>query len=282
MKTIKCISVLLVFGLLISCHGVRKDSSSTKAINNDELEVYLQPFYSSKENKLVWAEALLRWPDKEKGFIPPARFIPLAESMGVIHRIGRFVIEQVCYHLSTHGIYLKKIGINGISVNLSALEFFSQSFLPDVRKILNDTQVDPSQLEFEITESIVMGDTENAIQVMKSLRDLGCSLSIDDFGTGYSSLSYLKRFPITALKIDQSFVMDIPSDKNDVEICTAIIAMAHKLGLEVVAEGVETAAQRDFLIEQGCELLQGYLFAKPESINEIIKRGRDSSLRIVK
>jgi len=242
----------------------------------------LQPFYSTQQDKTVWAEALLRWPDKEEGLIPPNRFIPLAESMGVIHRLGRYVISQVCYHLTTHKYYLEKSGISGISVNLSALEFFSRSFLPEVRSILKETKVDPTKLEFEITESIVMGDTENAIKIMKSLRDLGCRLSIDDFGTGYSSLSYLKRFPITALKIDQSFVTDIPSDKNDIEICTAIIAMAHKLGLAVVAEGVETVAQRDFLIEQGCEFLQGYLFAMPEDISEFIKRGRDNTIRIVK
>ncbi len=262
--------------------NMRLEGKLLNAINNDELEVYLQPFYSSKENKLVWAEALLRWNDKDEGFIPPSRFIPLAESLGVIHRLGRFVIEQVCYHLSVNGARLSKMGINGISINLSALEFFSPNFLPEVKKILHNNRVDPAKIDFEITESIVMGDTETAIGVMQALRDLGCSLSIDDFGTGYSSLSYLKRFPITTLKIDQSFVRDIPNDKNDIEICSAIIAIAHKLGLEVVAEGVETAAQRDFLIEQGCELLQGYFFTRPESIEEIIKRSGDGPLRAVK
>ena len=127
-----------------------------------------------------------------------------------------------------------------------------------------------------------MGDTEAAIRIMSALRDLGCRISIDDFGTGYSSLSYLKRFPITALKIDRSFVADLPHDKNDLEICTAIIAMAHKLGLAVIAEGVETPVQRDFLLEQGCEYLQGFLFAKPREINAVIQEGRSKSIRIVK
>jgi len=262
--------------------NLRLEGKLRKSINNQEFCVYLQPFYSTQQEKNVWAEALLRWPDKDEGFIPPDRFIPLAESLGVIHKLGRFVITEVCNHLTTHKYYLEKSGIDGISVNLSALEFFSRNFLPEVRSILRDTKVDPTKLEFEITESIVMGDTENAIQIMQSLRDLGCRLSIDDFGTGYSSLSYLKRFPITSLKIDRSFVTDIPSDKNDIEICTAIIAMAHKLGLAVVAEGVETAAQRDFLIEQGCELLQGYLFSRPEDINEFIKRGRNNTIRSIK
>jgi len=199
----------------------------------------------------------------------------------VIHRLGKFVIEQVCYHLRVNSAQLSKVGIDGISINLSALEFFSPNFLPEVKKIFKDNGTDPRQIDFEITESIVMGDTETAIEVMQALRDLGCSLSIDDFGTGYSSLSYLKRFPITTLKIDQSFVRDIPYDMNDVEICSAIIAIAHKLGLQVVAEGVETTAQRDFLIEQGCELLQGYLFAKPEPIEDVLRRGGDTNLKVV-
>lgn len=262
--------------------NLRLESKLLQAINNEILNVYLQPFYATQEKKLVWAEALLRWHDKDEGFIPPDRFIPLAESLGVIRKLGRFVLNQTCYHLSKNRNYLTACGINGISINLSALEFFSRSFLPEIKHILRDSGVEPSSIEFEITESIVMDDSEHAIQIMRSLRDLGCKLCIDDFGTGYSSLSYLKRFPITSLKIDQSFVTDIPEDKNDVEICTAIIAMAHKLGLAIVAEGVETHEQKEFLIEQGCEYLQGFLFARPESVNEIIKRGRQNAIRIVK
>jgi len=266
---------------LLIKENMRLEVKLLNAINNNLLEVYIQPFYSSQENKLVWAEALLRWQDEDEGFIPPSRFIPLAESMGIIHRLGRFVVEQVCYHLSKNGSQLSKLGINGISINLSAIEFFSKNFLSGIKKVFKEYDLDPVKVDFEITESIVMGDTEMAIRVMHELRDLGCSLSIDDFGTGYSSLAYLKKFPITTLKIDQSFVKDIPYDKNDIEICTAIIAMAHKLGLKVVAEGVETSAQRDFLIDQGCELLQGYLFARPESIEKIVKRGGDAKLHVV-
>ena len=262
--------------------NMRLESKLIRAIGDEQLNIYLPPMYSPSEGKLVWAEALLRWRDPVDGFIPPARFIPLAESLGVIHRLGRYVINQACYNLASHGVYLKQCGIGGISINLSAMEFFSRSFLPEVRDILRECTIDPALLEFEITESIVMGNTETAINIMKSLRDLGCRLSIDDFGTGYSSLSYLKRFPITALKIDQSFVKDIPHDNNDVEICTAIIAMAHKLGLAVVAEGVENTAQSEFLIEQGCELLQGFLFAQPEDMNEFVKRGRRASIVVTK
>jgi EAL domain-containing protein (putative c-di-GMP-specific phosphodiesterase class I) len=135
--------------------------------------------------------------------------------------------------------------------------------------------VEPSQLEFELTESLVMDDVQMAIDVMRRLRDLGCRISIDDFGPGYSSLAYLKRFPINCLKIDRSFVEDIPHDPHGSEIATAIIAMAHKLHLSVVAEGVETEAQRDFLIAQGCESLQGYLFGKPKHIQEYVDQGRE-------
>ena len=175
-----------------------------------------------------------------------------------------------------------QVDIAGIAINLSALQFYSRNFLAEVRSIFRESGIDPKRIEFELTESMVMGDTESAIKIMSDLRDLGCRISIDDFGTGYSSLSYLKRFPITALKIDRSFVVDLPYDKNDLEICTAIIAMAHKLGLAVIAEGVETKVQSDFLLEQGCEYLQGYLYAKPQDINAIIQQGRSNSIRVVK
>ena len=242
-----------------------------QAIKQEDLLIYLQPQYSTQKRKFVWAEALLRWPDNNGGFIPPGKFIPLAENIGVIHKLGYCVIEKSCIYLRDHRRELQDAGIEGISINLSASEFFSSNFLSYLREVLSATAVSPSSLDFEITESIVINDANAAIRIMNALRDLGCRLSIDDFGTGYSSLSYLKRFPINTLKIDQSFVTDIPYDKSDVEICTAIIAMAHKLGLSVVAEGVETVEQRDFLIDQGCEILQGYLFARPREISDYIK-----------
>ena len=262
--------------------NIRLEGKLVKAINNESLDIYLQPYFSNSSNGIAWAEALLRWKDRHEGMIPPDRFVPLAESLGVIHKLGRWTIEQICYHLTQHAQYLQKSDISGIAINLSALQFYSKNFLSEIRRIFHDSNVNPENIEFELTETMVMGDTESAIRIMAALRDFGCRISIDDFGTGYSSLSYLKRFPITALKIDRSFVADIPQDKNDLEICTAIIAMAHKLGLAVIAEGVETFVQRDFLLEQGCEYLQGYLFSKPQPINDIIKRGRAGGMRIVK
>jgi len=253
--------------------GLRLEQKLKQAIRNQALEAYLQPQVSA-DGKFVWGEALMRWFDAEDGPISPARFIPLAEETGLIHGLGQWILEQVCFHLSQHRGYLETVGIRGISVNLSGRQFYSRTLLKDIKRAMTESGVAPEQIEFELTESVVMGDVNVAIDVMRRLRDLGCRISIDDFGTGYSSLSYLKRFPINCLKIDRSFVEDIPHDTHGSEIATAIIAMAHKLHLKVVAEGVETVAQRDFLVAQGCESLQGYLFGKPKHIQEYINLGR--------
>lgn len=253
--------------------GLRLEQKLKQAIRNQALETYLQPQVSA-DGKFVWGEALMRWFDAEDGPISPARFIPLAEETGLIHGLGQWILEQVCFHLSQHKGYLEIIGIKGISVNLSGRQFYSRTLLKDIKRAMTESGVTPEQIEFELTESVVMDDVNVAIDVMRRLRDLGCRISIDDFGTGYSSLSYLKRFPINCLKIDRSFVEDIPHDTHGSEIATAIIAMAHKLHLKVVAEGVETVAQRDFLVAQGCESLQGYLFGKPKHIQEYINLGR--------
>lgn len=253
--------------------SLRIEQKLRQAIRNRSLEAYLQPQVSA-EGKVIWAEALVRWFDSEDGSISPARFIPLAEETGLIHGLGQLMLEQVCFHLSQHKGYLANVGIAGISVNLSGRQFYSRTMLRDIKRIMSDSGVEPEQLEFELTESLVMDDVQMAIEVMRRLRDFGCRISIDDFGTGYSSLSYLKRFPINCLKIDKSFVEDIPHDPHGSEIATAIIAMAHKLHLKVVAEGVETEAQRDFLVAQGCESLQGYLFGKPKHVQDYVDLGR--------
>lgn len=253
--------------------SLRLEQKLRKAIRNQTLEAYLQPQVSA-EGKVIWAEALVRWFDPEDGPISPARFVALAEETGLIHGLGQLMLEQVCFHLSQHRGYLNNVGIAGISVNLSGRQFYSRTLLRDIKRVMAESGVEPEQIEFELTESLVMDDVQMAIDVMRRLRDLGCRISIDDFGTGYSSLAYLKRFPINCLKIDRSFVEDIPHDPHGSEIATAIIAMAHKLRLEVVAEGVETEAQRDFLIAQGCESLQGYLFGKPKHIQEYVDQGR--------
>lgn len=261
--------------------SVRIENKLKKAIHNKELHAFIQPQVSG-DGTVRWAEALVRWHDDKEGFIPPDKFIPLAEETGLILDLGQWMLEQVCFHLSNHHAYLSSEGIQGISVNLSGRQFYSRTLLNDIRRTIVEHRIPPERLEFELTESAVMDDVNGAIEVMKGIRNMGCKLAIDDFGTGYSSLSYLKRFPINNLKIDRSFVMDIPGDSDGSAIATTIIAMAHKLGLSVVAEGVETEAQRDFLIEQGCELLQGYLFSRPRNIQEFVKSGREKVANVVK
>lgn len=258
--------------------SMRIERKLKEAIHDCALDAYLQP-QVNHEGKVIWAEALARWKDPEEGFISPARFVPLAEETGLIHNLGHWMLTQICFHLSKHRNYLEAEGIQGVSVNLSGRQFYSRSLIKDIYGVMQEHGVEPHQLEFELTESVVMDDIQLAIDIMKGIRELGCRLAIDDFGTGYSSLSYLKRFPISALKIDRSFVEDIPSDAYGSEIATAIIAMAHKLKLNVVAEGVETEQQRDFLVSQGCECMQGYLFGKPIDVQEYVNSGRIKTLK---
>ena len=259
--------------------SLRLEQKLKQAIRDGELKTYLQPQVGA-DGKVVWAEALTRWIDKEQGFISPGRFIPLAEETGLIIGLGHWVLEQICFHLANHRNYLEACGIDGISVNLSGRQFYSRTLMSEINRVMEELGVKPEQLEFELTESVVMDDSQGAIDVMRSIRDLGCKIAIDDFGTGYSSLSYLKRFPINSLKIDRSFVVDIPHDEHGSEIATAIIAMAHKLKLSVVAEGVETQEQSDFLVSQGCDVMQGFLYGKPIDIQDYIREGRAKANRL--
>lgn len=261
--------------------NLRIETKLKKALNNGALDIYLQPQYSATSLEIVWSEALLRWNDESEGYISPDKFIPVAEESGLIHRIGHYVLERICYDLSEHGNYLSLAGIQGISINLSAVQLYSKNLVADIRHVLTEFHIDPCMIEIEITESMVMNDINKAIDVMTQLRDLGCRISIDDFGTGYSSLSYLSRFPISSVKIDRSFVSRIPENKNDMEIASAIIAMSQKLGLSVVAEGVETEEQKEFLVKQGCEVLQGFLLARPKPISHYVTLGRQRSIKLV-
>lgn len=243
-----------------------------RALENQCLQIYIQPQYDSQKREMCWGEVLVRWIDEDNGFIPPDVFIPLAEETGLIFAVGDFVLESTLAFLHKNEASLKSLGIQGLSVNLSAKQFFSQDFAEQISSKFKQYRVSPGLVEFELTESIVMDDVDSAVTIMEALRRLGCQLSIDDFGTGYSSLSYLKRFPITSLKIDKSFIQDIPTDQNDVEISCAVIAMAHSLGLSVVAEGVETEEQVKLLASRGCEFLQGYFFDRPMPTSDLLKR----------
>lgn len=237
------------------------ESELRDAIEQEQFELYYQPQYHLSTGELVGAEALIRWKHPQRGMVSPISFIPIAEETGLIVPIGDWVIRTASAQLKQwldQG--LKPIRV---SINLSARQFREAGLIDKFANTLVETDIPPELLELEITESVLMDDINLTVKRLEALRLMGVHLAIDDFGTGYSSLSYLKRFPVSRIKIDRSFIQDIPQDNDDVAITLATINMAHSLGLEVVAEGVETKAQREFLKNYHCEIGQGYLFSKP-------------------
>ncbi len=237
-----------------------------KALERQEFSLVYQPKVDMINGEIIGAEALIRWINKEEGFISPVDFIPLAEVTGLIIPIGEWVIRNVCQQIRTW----KDKGLPEvrIAVNLSARQFRQGDLATTINGILAQYDLTPDCLPLEITESLLMSDKDKSKQILNELKAMGFQIYLDDFGTGYSSLSYLKKFPIDALKIDRSFVMDIPDDTDDMAISSAIVAMSHALRLEVVAEGIETMEQYDFLRNIGCEEAQGYLFSKPLTASE--------------
>jgi diguanylate cyclase (GGDEF)-like protein/PAS domain S-box-containing protein len=244
-----------------SIRRVEMEQNMRQALEQEEFRVYYQPQIDLASGRMTGVEALLRWLSPETGLALPGQFIPLAEETGMIVAIGEWVLRAACrqckaWHESgRHGLR--------VAVNLSARQFQQANLVGMVANVLRDTGLDPGCLELELTESIAMQNAEEAVATLNSLKQLGVQISIDDFGTGYSSLSYLKRFPIDKLKIDQSFVAGIAEDPNDAAIIIAVIALAHSLGLQVIAEGVETVEQLDFLKMHSCNEVQGYLFGRP-------------------
>jgi len=231
------------------------------AIERKEFILYYQPQIDIETERIIGAEALLRWYQPELGLIPPSEFIPIAEETGLIVPLGEWVIQSSCAQCKT---WLEE-GLSPlrVTVNLSARQFHQTDLTELVAGKLRETQLSSSHLGLEITESSVMHNPEYAVSVLQKLKNMGVLLSVDDFGTGYSSLSYLKRFPIDVLKVDRSFVQNITTDLNDAAITTAIIGMAHSLELQAVAEGVETEEQLDFLRSLSCDAVQGYLYSRP-------------------
>jgi diguanylate cyclase (GGDEF)-like protein len=230
-------------------------------ILKDQFQLYYQP-QINREGQTVGAEVLLRWPHPLRGLISPADFIPLAEDTGLILPLGNWVMETACTQLAQWSTDDKTKHLT-LSVNVSSRQFKQPDFVPYVLDLLNYTQADPKRLKLELTESLLVDDVEETTAKMVALKTHGVGFSLDDFGTGYSSLSYLKRLPLDQLKIDQSFVRDLMTDANDAAIALAVITLGHSLGLAVIAEGVETQAQRDFLHAQGCDAYQGYLLGRP-------------------
>ncbi|UBF29249.1 EAL domain-containing protein [Kovacikia minuta CCNUW1] len=242
------------------------ESKLNLALARLEFQLYYQPQINLITGRIIGAEALLRWKDPERGLIAPDKFISIAEETGLIIPIGEWVLRTACAQIKIWQIN-NRLPIR-ISVNLSARQFKQDNLVELIAQILQETDISPDLLVLELTETSVMENVETTILVLKELKQKGIHISIDDFGTGYSSLNYLKRFPIDTLKIDQSFVREITTDANDAAIAKAIIAMAQSLQLKVIAEGVETEDQSNFLRQNGCHAMQGYLFSPPVPAEE--------------
>lgn len=237
------------------------ESSLRRALERHELFVQYQPCFDLASGQIAGSEALVRWRHPEFGVVQPDKFIALADETGLITEIGAWVMEEACAQTRAwHNLGYEHLNI---AVNVSAMQFRSADFLSRVRTVLDRTGLNPRYLELEITESAVMQEVDTTILTLRALKELGVRISIDDFGTGYSSLSYLRRFPLDILKIDKSFVRDIPADADDSAIVRAITTLAKTLKLVVQAEGVETEEQADFLRGLACERVQGYFFARP-------------------
>jgi diguanylate cyclase len=239
------------------------------ALENEEFVLYYQPQVNVQRGEMIGMEALIRWKHPEHGLISPAMFIPIAENTGLIEPIGDWVLRTACRQMKSW----QEQGLRParVAVNLSARQFQRPNFVDQIANILDETGLEPEFLELEVTESLAMTHADRAISTLHDLKKLGVKLSIDDFGTGYSSLNYLKRFPIDTLKIDRSFVGDITSNTGDATIVTTIIAMAHTLQLTVIAEGVENEEQMQFLYDQGCDEMQGFLFSLPLQAEDLKK-----------
>ncbi|CAN5900806.1 hypothetical protein BH11PSE12_BH11PSE12_08930 [soil metagenome] len=236
------------------------ESGLRKAIENGELEVYYQPIMQLATNRVAGMEALLRWKHPVLGFVSPVEFIPIAEESQLIVSIGEWVLRQACRQAK---LWEQRFGKLFIAVNVSARQFRDPNFAENVARIVRETGCPPDILELELTETMLMSQTSETLTILNDLSGRGFQLSLDDFGTGYSSLAYLKRFPINKLKIDRSFVSDLPNDKDDVAIAQVIVSLSHHMGMKVVAEGIETVQQADFLRQLGCTFGQGFLFSQP-------------------
>jgi Amt family ammonium transporter len=246
-----------------------------QALEAGEISVHYQPIVSLKHGEITGFEALARWRHPRLGFIPPTEFIPIAEETGIINELGALILRQACSRMVT------LVGTNPaaanmtLSVNISGRQFKRPDFVDEVAAILAETGIPPSLVKLELTESVLMDDADEAVDTIRRLKELEVKVVIDDFGTGYSSLSYIQRFPFDSLKVDRSFVGNMNEAEQNMEIVRAIIAMAHKLGLEVVAEGVEMAEHRSALSELRCESAQGFYFSKPvpaEELDELVLR----------
>ena len=240
---------------------MKLERSLRKSIDNKELILHYQPIVDMRTGSIIGSEALVRWNHPEFGMILPDQFIPIADETGFIIDIGKWVLREACAQTKQwHDAGYDSLSI---SVNVSAIELDQSHFLTNVSNVLAEIDLCPDALELEITESVLMQDSDTSIRILRELKDMGVKIAVDDFGTGYSSLNYLKRLPIDILRIDRSFTRDIVSDSDSSAIVIAIISLVRNLGLCALAEGVETKDQFDFLYQEECDRAQGYLFSKP-------------------
>ena len=261
---------------------LRMEANLRRALQNEELYLHYQPQIDLRSGRIVGVEALVRWNCREMGQLSPSEFIPVAEESGIIVELGRWVLQSACRQAASWCKAGLLDSLEHVAVNLSACQARDPGLMDDIRAILHETQLPHGLLELEITEGVLMDNIHANVELMRRLQDTGIHLSIDDFGTGYSSMSYLKRLPIDQLKIDRSFVHDLPGEGE--AIVTAIIAMAHSLHLKVVAEGVETLQQVEFLRKAGCDNVQGFFFARPMTaaqLTALLLERRDWSTRTV-
>ena len=261
---------------------LRMEANLRRALQNEELYLHYQPQIDLRSGRIVGVEALVRWNCREMGQLSPAEFIPVAEESGIIVDLGRWVLQSACRQAAAWCKAGLLDSLEHVAVNLSACQARDPGLMDDIRAILHETQLPHGLLELEITEGVLMDNIHANVELMRRLQETGIHLSVDDFGTGYSSMSYLKRLPIDQLKIDRSFVHDLPGEGE--AIVTAIIAMAHSLHLKVVAEGVETLQQVEFLRKAGCDNVQGFFFARPMTaaqLTALLLERRDWSTRTI-
>ncbi len=266
--------------LVDNSNQTKLESTLRLALERQEFEIYYQPQVSLQTGKIIGAEALLRWYEPEQGLISPVEFIPLAERTGLIISIGEWVLKTACQQVKTWQNLFPKFSDFKIAVNVSAIQFNQKDFTAIILDTLSKTNLDATCLELELTETTIMKNVKSAIKIMNDFKSLGICISIDDFGIGYSSLSYVQEFNFDTLKIDRAFVKDVTSNPKTAALAQALIGMARSLKLNVIAEGVETQEQLRFLLDEGCEAMQGYLFSRPipaKAFEELLQSNKSLS-----